>query len=156
MSIIGAFGIAGRFITGWMLDRFFAPRVGMALLFMTAAGLLLLSRAHSLTEGILAGALIGFSMGGETDVAPFLLAKYFGLRNLGTLYGLTWTAYAVAAAMGSVLLGRAFDSTGSYVALLLRFSFMTFVAGLLMIAMPRYPASTQLEQEFTLHATHTS
>ena len=139
VSIIGACGIAGRFVTGWMLDRFFGPRVGMILLFITAAGLLLLAGTTTLAGGIFAGALIGFSMGGEIDVTPYLLARYFGLRHIGTLYGLTWTAYAVAAAIGSVLLGRAFDATGSYGGLLIKLAFFTFTAGVLMLAMPRYP-----------------
>ena len=57
-------------------------------------------------------------MGGEADVTPYLLSRYFGLRSFSTLYGLTWTAYAVAGAIGPVLMGRAFDVTGSYEALL--------------------------------------
>jgi len=48
-----------------MLDRFFGPRVGMTLLFITALGLLLPAKAQNITEGFVAGALIGFTMGGE-------------------------------------------------------------------------------------------
>ena len=57
--------------------------------------------------------LIGIGMGGEADITPYLLSRYFGLRSLSTLYGLTWSAYAVAGALGPVLMGRAFDLTGS-------------------------------------------
>ena len=78
-------------------------------------------------------------MGGESDVTPYLLARYFGLRRMGRLYGFTWTAYATAAALGSVLLGKAFDSTGSYGPLLVRLALFVFVAGLLMLGVPRYP-----------------
>ena len=67
-------------------------------------------------------------------------AAYFGLRRLATLYGLTWTAYATAAALGSVLLGRAFDTTGSYAELLTRLAALGFIAGILLVAMPRYRA----------------
>ena len=35
-----------------------------------------------------------------------------------TLYGFTWTAYAIAGAIGPVVMGRAFDLTGSYALLL--------------------------------------
>jgi MFS family permease len=147
VGVVGGSSVLGRILTGWILDHRFGPRVNMLLLFTTAAGLLLLSDARSVATGITAAALIGFSMGGEADVTPFLLARYFGLPSLGMLYGFMWTAYAVAAALGSVLLGKAFDSTGSYAALLLRLAFFTFVAGLLMLGMPRYPKDADSDQD---------
>ncbi len=142
VGVVGGASVLGRLFTGWILDRFFGPRVNMVLLFTTSAGLLLLSSARSEAAALGASALIGFSMGGEADVTPFALSRYFGLPSLGTLYGFMWMAYAMAAALGSVLLGKAFDSTGSYAMLLLRLAFLTFVAGLLMLGMPRYPKNT--------------
>ncbi len=139
VAVVGGTSLVGRLLTGWLLDRHFGPRVNMMLLFTTAAGLFLLSGAHSVVTGIAAAALIGFSMGGESDVTPYLLARYFGLRRMGTLYGFTWTAYATAAALGSILLGKAFDSTGSYGPLLVRLAIFVFLAGMLMLGMPRYP-----------------
>jgi MFS family permease len=144
VAVTGASSLLGRLITGWLLDRLFAPRVGMTLLFMTASGLYLLSTAHALSTALLASALIGFSMGGEGDVTPYLLARYFGVKRLGLLYGCSWTAYALAAALGSVLLGRAFDRNGTYESLLVLFSAATCIAGLMMSAMPRYKREIEL------------
>ena len=96
-------------LTGWLLDRFFAARVSFALLSAAALGTWLLSWAHTLPLGVASAALIGFGMGGEGDVTPYLLSRYFGLRSFSTLYGLTWTAYAIAGAIGPVLMGQAFD-----------------------------------------------
>jgi hypothetical protein len=95
--------------------------VGAIWLLINASGLWMLSQARTESAGIVAAVLIGFSMGGESDVAPYLIARYFGLRSFSTLYGFTWTAYAMSAALGSILLGRAFDATGSYNALLVGF-----------------------------------
>ena len=39
------------------------------------------------------------------------LSRYFGLRSFSMLYGFTWTGYAIAGAIGPVLMGRAFDTT---------------------------------------------
>ncbi len=97
--------------SGWLLDKYFAPRDGMALLFSTAVGLGLLSIAHPFGAAALAAALIGFSIGGEAHVTPYLLARYFGAQKLGLLCGWGWTAFAMAAALGSVLLGRALTGT---------------------------------------------
>jgi MFS family permease len=147
VGVVGGTSVLGRLLTGWILDHRFGPRVNMLLLSTTAAGLLLLASAKSVTTGITAAALIGFSMGGEADVTPYLLSRYFGLPSLGTLYGFMWTAYAIAAALGSVLLGKAFDSTGSYAALLLRLAFCTCLGGLLMLGMPRYPKGANVDDD---------
>jgi MFS family permease len=123
-----------------LLDRFFGPRVSLLLLSVSGCGILLLISAQSLAVGAVAAFLIGFGMGGESDVVPYLLTRYFGLRSFSTLYGFTWTAYAVATALSSVLMGRIFDLTGSYQSLLTQLAVLTFIAAGLMLFMRPYPA----------------
>jgi cyanate permease len=88
--------------------------------------------------GMAGAALIGFGMGGEADVTPYLVAKYFGLRAFSTLYALTWTAYAIAGAIGPVIMGKAFDVTHSYQTLLSQLALLTLAAAALMLFLPRY------------------
>lgn len=139
VSLLGAASLAGRLGTGWLLDRHYAPRVSACLLLLAASGVFLLSVASSAWHGFLAAALIGIGLGGEADVVPYLIAKYFGLRSFATLYGFTWTAYAVAGGAGPVLMGRAFDATQSYGALLATLGVLSFAAASLMLFMPPYP-----------------
>jgi len=141
LSAMGAASLLGRLTTGWFLDRYWAAYVSCVLLTMAAGGVLLLASAHSLGQGMLAAALIGFGMGGEADVTPYLLARYFGLRSFATLYGWTWTAYACAGAVGPVLMGRAFDAQGSYARLLTWMALGTVVTGVLMLTLPRRDAT---------------
>jgi MFS family permease len=143
VSAMGGASLVGRLLTGWLLDRFFAPRVAFVLLTLAALGTFLLAGAHSLPLGLVAAALIGFGMGGEADVTPYLLSRYFGLRSFSMLYGFTWTAYAFAGAIGPHLMGKAFDATGSYETLLVRLAVATLAVATLMLLMPRYrePAS---------------
>jgi MFS family permease len=141
-SALGLSSFAGRLITGQLLDRFFGPRVGFCILGATAAGILLLGSAASLTSALLAAALIGLGMGAEADLTPYLLTRYFGLRAFSTLYGFSWTAYAVAGALGPVLMGRAFDLTGSYASLLTLLAGSTVVCAALYLGLPRYPDAT--------------
>jgi MFS family permease len=126
-------------MTGWLLDRFFAARVSFSLLTTAALGTFVLSGADSQSTGVAAAVLIGLGMGGEADVTPYLISRYFGLRSFSVLYGLTWTFYAVAGAIGPVLMGKAFDVTGSYQALLTQLAFATFAVAVLMLFLPRYP-----------------
>ncbi len=140
VSVLGAASLTGRLVTGHLLDRYFGPRVACVLLAGVAAGILLLATASRSTTGIAAAALIGFGLGGEADVTPYLLTRYFGLRMFSTLYGFTWTAYAIAGATGPVLMGRVFDMTRSYALLLTLLAAVTFFAALLMLFLPAYPA----------------
>ena len=137
-SVLGGASFAGRLMTGYLLDRFFGPRVATALLAGVAAGILLLSNSSTAVPVLTASALIGLGLGGEADITPYLLTRYFGLRAFSSLYGFTWTAYAIAGAIGPVLMGKAFDVTGSYTSLLTILSGLTLIAALLMLALPAY------------------
>lgn len=139
-AALGAASLTGRLLTGWMLDRFHGPRIAMILLALMAGGVMLLSQAQTLAAGIVAAVFLGLGMGGESDVTPYLLSRYYGLRSLSTLYGLTWTFYAVAGGVGPILMGRAFDATGSYARLMLVLAVPMLLSALLFLLMPRYPA----------------
>jgi MFS family permease len=138
-SMLGFASFFGRLLTGFLLDRFSGPRVGFCLCAMAAGGILLLARAGSTLPGIAAAMLIGLGVGAEADLTPYLLTRYFGLRAFSSLYGFTWTAYAIAGAIGPVWMGKAFDATGSYASLLTLLSVSTLVAAGLLLLLPAYP-----------------
>jgi MFS family permease len=139
ISVIGATGLIGRLITGLVLDRFFGPRVSQIMLLCTVGGIVLLSVAASLPTGILAAGLIGFSMGSEGDITPYLLSRYFGIERLSTLYALTWTTYAIGGATGPLLIGRLFDQVGSYRPVAIQsLAIPAAIPFFLMFLLPRY------------------
>jgi MFS family permease len=137
-SVLGATSLLGRIAVGWLLDRFFGPRVALAVNLITAMGIFLLARAATFPAGCLAAALIGVGAGGEAAITPYLLTRYFGLRAFSTLYGLTWTFYAAAGAIGPVVLGRTFDLTGSYASLLILLAIALALAATSNLLLPRY------------------
>lgn len=139
VSAIGFASLVGRVATGWMLDRFDAGRVSTALLTIAAVGVFVLAGAHTLWAGVLAALFIGFGAGGEIDVTPYLLSRHFGLRSFATLYGFNWTAWGVAGALGALVLGRAFDATGSYATILIELGATTLVSAGLMLTLPVVP-----------------
>jgi len=140
-SILGGTSLFGRVMVGWLLDRFFGPRVALAINLITASGIFLLARAANFPLGCLGAALIGIGAGGEAAITPYLLTRYFGLRSFSTLYGLTWTFYAAAGAIGPVILGRAFDLTGSYVSLLSMLAVALALAAIANLLLPGYSDS---------------
>jgi MFS family permease len=139
IATIGATALIGRLLTGMFVDRFFGPRVYQTMLLLSGGGIILLSVAHTLPVAMIAASLIGFSTGGEADITPYLIGRYFGLRRLSTLYAFTWTSYSVGSAIGPLIVGRLFDSLGSYrPATIQLLSLPTFVPCVLMFLLPRY------------------
>ena len=145
-SMLGGLSVLARMGVGSLLDRFFAARVALLVYLATAAGIFLLARANSFLAGCFAAALIGVGAGGEADITPYLLTRYFGLRAFSTLYGLTWTFYAIAGAIGPVILGRAFDSTGSYATLLAALALATALAAVMLLLLPRHSNSSAIDR----------
>jgi MFS family permease len=137
-SILGGSSLLGRIVVGWLLDRFFGPHVAFAINGITAVGIFTLARADSFVAGSIAAALIGIGAGGEAAITPYLLTRYFGLRSFSTLYGFTWTFYAAAGGIGPILLGRAFDVTGSYSSLLMILAAALGLMALTNFLLPRY------------------
>jgi MFS family permease len=138
LSAMGAAAVAGRLATGWLIDRVFAVYISAALLVASALGVFMLTSAQSLAAGAIGAVLVGFGMGGEGDVTPYLLSRYFGLRSFSTLYGGTYMATAIAWAVGPTLMGRAHDATGSYAGQLLAIDVALLAAAGLMLTLPRY------------------
>ena len=138
-SLLGGSSLIGRVGVGWLLDRYFGSRVAFFVSLLAASGLLLLASANSLSIGCLAAVFIGIGVGGEAATTPYLLTRYFGLRSFAVLYGLTWTFYAAAGAIGPVILGRSFDLTGSYASLLVTLSVAMVVTAATLLFLPRYP-----------------
>jgi MFS family permease len=140
LSLLGMCGLAGRLTTGYVLDRFFGVRVSIVFFLATVAGVFLLSQGTA-PAAFIGVAMIGFAAGGESDITPYLLSRYFTLQRFSTLYGLAWTAYATGTALGPVFMGRLFTSTGGYQSWGIQLlAIPTLVSAVLMVMMPRYPA----------------
>jgi MFS family permease len=141
LSVMGATGILGRLTTGLLLDRYFAPYVSMVMLAVAAAGIFTLTTAATATPSLIGTALIGYGLGSEADVVPYLIARYFGRKHFAALYGLTWTAYAVGGATGPIVVGRFYDRYGMYQPRLIVGLALTCVVGAgLCLLLPSYPA----------------
>jgi len=80
--------------------------------------------------------LIGFGTGGEIDVVPYLLSRYFGLPALSTLFGIAWLAFGLAGAVGPIALGRAHDATGSCEVVLVSMAVGTLAIAALLLSLP--------------------
>lgn len=114
-SMLGVLTLFGRLLTGALLDRFRGSYVGGFLFGLAAVGVAALSQAKTIPSAYAAAGLIGLGMGAEADVMPYLISRFFPMDSFSEIYGYTFTAYAVAAAFGPLLMGWSFDQFHSYV-----------------------------------------
>jgi len=113
-SVLGIGLLAGRLLTGVLLDRIHAPFVTCVFLVAGACGILLLRVSHDFSALLCAAALVGLTIGAEGDLISYLVRSYFGLRSFGTLYGLCFSGYGLGAVIGPVAIGAYFDRHGNY------------------------------------------
>jgi MFS family permease len=114
-SLIGLSVIFGRVLGGWLIDRFWAPAVAAVLLGAPAAACLILAGpALDYRSAMLAIALIGLAAGAEYDLLAFMVARYFGMKSYGGIYGALYSCFALGAGVGPVVFGANFDRTHAY------------------------------------------
>ena len=137
-SLFGGGVLAGRAGSGYLLDRFFAPRVAAVIFSCAAAGIYLLRVFGSMELAFIAAILIGLGVGGEGDVMAYLTSRYFGLRSFGAIYGFTFAGFVLGGGCGVYLMDITFDVTGSYVIALTLFTILSLVGAALMMRLGPY------------------
>jgi MFS family permease len=92
--------IVGRISSGFLLDRFFAPRVSQAFLLAPIAGIAALALGASGWGALVSAMGIGLAVGGESDVIAYLVRRYFGLREYSRIYGTFFSFFGAGASLG--------------------------------------------------------
>jgi cyanate permease len=128
-SVAGLAVLAGRIGTGYFLDRYFGPYVALLVFANSAFGIALLLWTGGAGPAALLGAfLVGLGFGAEVDLISYLMGRYFGLRSLGTAFGFGFGVFVLAGGFGPLIMGFAFEKTGSYLAPLTGFLLATGLA----------------------------
>jgi MFS family permease len=114
-AVFGIAVIAGRIAVGGLIDRFWGPLVGAALMFPAALAVLALA---VLRPGVEASVLIvfvaGLAAGAEVDLMAYLASRYFGLREFGRIFAALYTAFALGPGVMVPVFGRLRDVSGDY------------------------------------------
>lgn len=147
-GIFGAFGvalIAGRLIVGALIDRLWAPGVAAFALALPAVGCALFLSADARTPVallVLATTLCGAGAGAEFDIAAYLIARYFGLRDYGRLFGLHLSVVTVGSAVAPFAFAALMRASGGYRPVLMTCALACVVGPALLLMLGRYPERT--------------
>jgi MFS family permease len=147
MQVVGLSILAGRLITGLLLDRFWAPLVALPILSMPAVAAITIAGANPGFDMILVSAfLLGFAAGAESDLIAYLASRYFGLAHYGKIFGMLYMPFALAAAFSPAVYGRVRDVTGNYDQMLYVAAGLFVLGALLLLTLGRYPDLGQGEE----------
>lgn len=139
VTLIGLSVTAGRLVGGWLIDRLWAPGVACVMIGLPAVACYLLASSElSVSAARGAIVMIGIASGVEYDLMAFLVARYFGMKSYGAIYGAQYGFFALGAGLAPVVFGRAFDNTGNYNSVLLLSAVFLIVGAASLLALGRY------------------
>ncbi|MBB5504541.1 MFS transporter [Paraburkholderia atlantica] len=115
LALIGLFNMAGSWACGWLGGRFRQHHVlGWLYLIRSATIAAFFALPKSAVSVVIFAAVMGLTWLGTVPLTSGLVAKVFGTRHLGSLFGLCFLSHQIGSFLGAWLGGLVFDLTGSY------------------------------------------
>jgi predicted MFS family arabinose efflux permease len=140
VSLGGFAGIAGKLVTGALLDRHHAKWVGGATLALTGfAYPLLLDSIRTPALIVVAMIINGYASGTKIQICGYLTTRYAGMRNFGTIFGFMASVIALGSGVGPWIAGKVFDIYGDYSPFLIAATIGSLLSGLIVFSLGRYP-----------------
>ena len=131
LATVGGLSVAGRVVLAVVIERLGTKWSLVSLMFIQAGSMLFLAFEGSEFTLWCFTVVFGFTYGGLASVFPLATSEYFGLKNMGTIFGVVLFGATLGGTAGPALAGRIFDLTQAYtLAFLSAFSAM-ILGGLL-------------------------
>ena len=112
-AFLGLSVMIGRLLTGYLIDRFFAPYVLAVVFLFVASGCLALGLGGA-SYALWGAIALGLAIGAEVDLIGYFTAKYFGMQHYGSIYGVMYSIFSLGAIISPVIAGAIWDQTGNY------------------------------------------
>lgn len=138
VSVFAIGSIVGRVLSGAALDYLPAHIIAAIGFGLPCVGLLMLASTMDGTPVVaIAILLVGLSFGGEGDIIPYLVTRYFGIGVYSTVLGLLSAAMGTAMALGNAILAIVLETTNSFDSYLLTAATGSFVGSALFLTLGR-------------------
>ncbi|MFK7906923.1 MAG: MFS transporter [Chitinophagales bacterium] len=141
-AILGLSVMLGRLLTGFLIDRFFAPYITAIVFLFVASGCLALGLG-GIRFALWGAIALGFAIGAEVDLIGYYTVKYFGLKNYGSIYGAQYSIFSLGGIISAVLAGYIWDTTGNYDLALKIAAGLLIGAVVLVLTFPKFPTQIQ-------------
>lgn len=114
MMLLAFFAMSSKLIFGRLSETITARLAFVVIVILQGAGLAILI----VSDGSMASwggiVVLGLGMGGVGALTPLVIADTFGLRQFGSIMGLTRMPITVPVIAGPIMAGMIFDATGGY------------------------------------------
>lgn len=114
IMLYAVFNCIGRFTCGFISDKIGRKTTIIIVFFLQVITYLLFGKLNNLLTLSIGTGIIAWCFGGMLTLFPSTTADYFGVKNLGTNYGLVFTAWGVGGIIGPLIGGIVRDNVGSY------------------------------------------
>lgn len=119
-SLAGVASVAGKLVTGSLLDRFRPNIVGSLTVATCGLGFAMLLEPVRMPAIIVTAMLInGYVSGTKLQICAYLTSRHAGIRNFGAVFSVMAGLIALGSGLGPVVGGIAYDWFGNYSALLI-------------------------------------
>ena len=114
MVVLAIFAASSKLIFGRLSESITARVSFIVIMILQGIGLsvLLVSNGSVVTWGAIV--VFGLGMGGVGALTPLVIFDMFGLKQFGSIMGLTRMSVTIPVFFGPILAGLIFDSTGKY------------------------------------------
>jgi MFS family permease len=129
VSFRSAMALVANPMWGYLVERFPVKLMGSLQFSLAAVGIAMWLLPPSPATLIIGLILFGFGNGGSQVVAEVIWAEFFGRISLGTVRSVSYPLQTAFSALGPVVMGLMYDTSGSY-----QSSFVVMVAGSLLAA----------------------
>jgi predicted MFS family arabinose efflux permease len=115
LALIGLFNIIGSLAMGWAIGRWRMKSL-LSLVYAARAAIVVVFLLAPKTGPVmlLFSALMGLTYLSTVPPTAGLVAKFFGMSHMATLFGLVFLSHQVGGFLGAWLGGRIFELTGSF------------------------------------------
>jgi predicted MFS family arabinose efflux permease len=113
-SLLGGAALLGHLLVGVCFDHFSGAKIAALALLLSGLGVAGIGMAKSGALILVCTMLLGATLGADADLLPYLMSRYFSLRNYGELLGYAFAAGTIGSSISSFLMGRVFDLYHSY------------------------------------------
>ena len=117
-AISGASVLLGRVGFGVLLDRFNPLVVAVLAVMLGASVFVSYGLGGTFLTVALTAVIAGVSIGGESDLMPYLAGRFFGKEAVSSVFGWFLSAFVIGAALGPVLFAMASMAAGGPVPVL--------------------------------------
>ncbi|GAB5486966.1 MAG: MFS transporter [Parasphingorhabdus sp.] len=145
-AVLGGTVVIGRLLIGVLVDRFWAPGVGIVFFSLPIVAILLLLNIEiTPATALFVAVTLGLAAGAELDLLAFLTSRYFGTAHYGAIFGRIFAFFTVGAGIAPPLFGAVADATGGYDRMLTISAGILGLCLVLFMMLGKYPDNAKTE-----------